>query len=1793
MDFIQFIPPELRKNAKAIVNGVKYAADAMKITDTNQVNQLGKDVIKNIKAGKVMPTLSSIARYTTGMTTLAMDALPGAKFAKIPIKGVMDLGTMIEKGIVKKGVTVPKNADEVLSAFDKKKLKKDQLRNVKKNRLLNIYMDKTKRKERTLARAEVVKDKELNELINKINLHRAKFGGNFKEMYNNPYSDEIVSSYAKIYNSKDPFKMEYLFSKVGDQSKRIRLKANRKGLIDESTEDFQTALTAQNSLLKMDSQAAKTENFLINFKKNNPTATTLEARKATDNYLKDLSKDQRIRIYKLLENEKTLDKINFSDLNKGTSAKVISDPQIQKYLKDFKLKNLPSDFDFVANILNPVQKKTVNNINKDVTSIIGANPAYRDIIRENLNRMIRYGLRDKGQTVEEVMASFEKQINNPKFLKKVVPLIAEKVKTQKYISGLNKNFGLNLDSVNLSHKKAVLKNNDLTFAIQNLFIGSAAKNTAESAIQKKISKSTDIKEIKKLENQIKNEGLLDPISPNYPSPDTVPVDAAQKIKEGISEAMMGDPLYYKKDGGAVGFDDGGSPDVTGYNATTEPVEEVSFVDKMKGLLFSDEFDDYLKVSNEPIDRGFIEDIENSTPEQRIKFYRNITLQPLEDKIKNFKEENKIDPSNENLSLDAQSYLDSKNYKDEAELLYRRTVGAVQMCQPTPDMPWCKQTFPQGIPTIEEVKKTYEELQNSNNFKVSTQRADGEGMYAESTDAAKKEIATMQAKRVPANIADVVLDVYQLLFPPAFVAGEAARMDKIRQGGEAFDGDDLLRFFGENNMGFLDVDEDGINDLAKLYDEINIQFYPEGTAPREPTKKEKALSYTMTAGSLATVFMKPGYVSNIVDVLSRKDIGKFGKIISVAPRLIGVPTKAEVAMMLGVIKNAAVGTVKAPFKGAGKIANISGRIADDIQGGPQGIIVSAPGQPGTIVKNQIASKAAAQNMIKNIDNILAIMGSEEEGKRIEINEEEYQANIAEEIKNPQYTAAIKTYYDNFLRQTLVNADAVLGEVEDVSAVELLATQDEYEDHPTWVVDYAKDLAKDFIQENNLKTNTIGDSLFYDMLNKNKFATGGEVIEEDMMTDVLDVGNEEVVTTEKAQVDIPTISNKQESIFDDEASYEVANNIFGKAPGYAIAGVNKIDDLIRGGNTGTRIAQADTIADAATSAGEKINRFYSNIEAKLLDPNSPDVFETTADLYNFLNAKGISKIEVEDYQIPQLIETMTTAGKPITKEDLLLRIKNAPIRQLETKTFGFRSEVENGEDFISGKYPNAHMEEGYIPNTYRENVIYLDSTKIPNDVQKYKYATHGFFEGSENKYVIGWSRSSDRYGIIPGTSKQLSSATDTKLADLESKFNRLEKISVKTPEELVSQSNGRITIEQAQKNIDRAKKDLNVIKNEIDNFGDKTNIVAQPDVTTRVTFADEIQSDIFQKYREILTSVKNDYQKLMARSINPQDTSRLKDLRYGNNRIDINQDNIKIIQFYDKHKDIMRPLFKTADDFAAHIKELKESNKVFEDFAKIKPGTLQQTDLKLVQEAGKKRDKVLEVFEQAFTDKKTMEKLFPNIPFKDRKAWGDAIIKNDIYTAAKRLFIDKDANAAEWYAISPANLINKRYGHTGGTNTALAQRTKNMKGIGMEEFYGGPNSVDPSGKHYTGVLEEALKRAAKANNTEFKIIKVSVGDPKTMQRSFQILDPDGEIVKTIKLGRGNDAANGLMRATEAAEDLGEGFTVKAIEIPKDFKTVDAYAIKLTPEMILPSKTHFASGGYALYNPLVSMEEVIGAY
>ena len=199
------------------------------------------------------------------------------------------------------------------------------------------------------------------------------------------------------------------------------------------------------------------------------------------------------------------------------------------------------------------------------------------------------------------------------------------------------------------------------------------------------------------------------------------------------------------------------------------------------------------------------------------------------------------------------------------------------------------------------------------------------------------------------------------------------------------------------------------------------------------------------------------------------------------------------------------------------------------------------------------------------------------------------------------------------------------------------------------------------------------------------------------------------------------------------------------------------------------------------------------------------------------------------------------------------------------------------------------------------------------------------------------------------------------------------------------------------------------------------------------------------------------------------------------------------------------------------------------------------------------------------------------------------------AAKRLFVDKDPNAPTWYAITPAKLVAGRYSQAGTTATPIGQRA-GQKGVGTYEFYGGPNATDPNGKHYTSILEQSLKRAANVNNAEFKIIQVGISTPEKQNKVIQIVDlADGQVnvIKTIKVEKGK-TREAMTEATNFINSQPNPTTLSTntTSTPSGFETVDAYAIKLTPEMVLPSKTHMAIGGYVKYDPMPNIEEVIGA-
>jgi len=482
--------------------------------------------------------------------------------------------------LASRGATLPgKVAQEVTSGIkpiddiiDQKIVPKEDV----KIDFNDIYTNPIKRKDRVKIRNETANDKELNDLINQIS-KKEKF------------SEDTVSKFANVYNSKNPFKIEYLSSSLttdtGSRFKSLRKKAKDQELITDETVKSVKGLLDKKIENLSDLKLGKLEEQLRKYKGANPNETGMNLRVnkfgefdindifKLDDDLKYLvnNKSSRQKIIKKLEKEGILDELGLADLNiQASKPKTISDPQIDQYLKDLNLNYLPKKFDFTSKILNPQQKKIYSDLQKKVTKSIGSNQAVKDMIRENVNRMIKYGVRDQGKTVDEVIASLQKQTNSNEFLGEVIPLMLKKIEIQDYLKRFKDDLGITLDSVDMSHMKAVVEDIDQTFKLNNLFIGLSKKNTAESVIQKKIrnlNKQLDEKggsvanknkikaDIEDLQSELKTGNYYDSVSENYPSASEVGTDVQKQIKEKISEAMMGDSTYFKKDGGMMNIND--------------------------------------------------------------------------------------------------------------------------------------------------------------------------------------------------------------------------------------------------------------------------------------------------------------------------------------------------------------------------------------------------------------------------------------------------------------------------------------------------------------------------------------------------------------------------------------------------------------------------------------------------------------------------------------------------------------------------------------------------------------------------------------------------------------------------------------------------------------------------------------------------------------------------------------------------------------------------------------------------------------------------------------------------------------------------------------------------------------------------------------------------------------------------------------------------------------------------------------------------------------------------------------
>jgi hypothetical protein len=181
---------------------------------------------------------------------------------------------------------------------------------------------------------------------------------------------------------------------------------------------------------------------------------------------------------------------------------------------------------------------------------------------------------------------------------------------------------------------------------------------------------------------------------------------------------------------------------------------------------------------------------------------------------------------------------------------------------------------------------------------------------------------------------------------------------------------------------------------------------------------------------------------------------------------------------------------------------------------------------------------------------------------------------------------------------------------------------------------------------------------------------------------------------------------------------------------------------------------------------------------------------------------------------------------------------------------------------------------------------------------------------------------------------------------------------------------------------------------------------------------------------------------------------------------------------------------------------------------------------------------------------------------------------------------------------------------------------LKGVGVAEFYGGPNATAPTtwriidknqpiernvngriekdfkavekgftniedatkaydelggrtegstifveevpGKHYTGDLETILKKQAKDNNSVMEVLQVQTkaGGADV----FRITDQNGNMVATLS---DKEQAKELIRQNP-------NYNIESIRVPSANTTSPAFGIKITEEMLELYPTHKAQGG-----------------
>ena len=172
----------------------------------------------------------------------------------------------------------------------------------------------------------------------------------------------------------------------------------------------------------------------------------------------------------------------------------------------------------------------------------------------------------------------------------------------------------------------------------------------------------------------------------------------------------------------------------------------------------------------------------------------------------------------------------------------------------------------------------------------------------------------------------------------------------------------------------------------------------------------------------------------------------------------------------------------------------------------------------------------------------------------------------------------------------------------------------------------------------------------------------------------------------------------------------------------------------------------------------------------------------------------------------------------------------------------------------------------------------------------------------------------------------------------------------------------------------------------------------------TFADEIQSDIFQGSQKMAGKL----------------AAKIKYMADNNVPLDKIDDDIQreILAYFGDRKHVFRESLPSAAALKQEYDQLMSLQAQLRELANTPVPDMTDAMIEAAKKVQFQQADVLDNLTQRL-NLDLNRYLFPNLPFKLRGQWADASIKRDIYEAAYRKFVLKDPNATDYYAVTPAN------------------------------------------------------------------------------------------------------------------------------------------------------------------------------